>query len=161
MDDHVLQEPPAYEPDPSLTIVQLTTTYEAFGLIVDFLSRIKPFSEFEISNLCGVIRNQLKDSHHLVAMAGKEIVGYAGWLRTPTAEAEAWTEGRAILRPSYGPTADAAVLTVFAVTDTAAIPRLIRGARELNKGTRVFFKREFTASSPTPRKAVVLNFSQD
>jgi hypothetical protein len=145
----------------AISIIHLNRSFEAFGLVMDFLSRVEPFSTFEVETLANVIRMQLRDSFHLAAMQGNVMIGYAGWLRTTTAEANAWTEGRGILLARNGPEADAAALTVFAVTDPEATRRLITGARELNKGVRVFFKRELTASGTIPRKASVLNFQRN
>ncbi len=153
-------EPPASAGSP-ISIIHLNPSFEAFGLVLDFLSRVAPFSTFEVETLANVIRMQLRDSYHLAAMQGSVMIGYAGWLRTTTAEANAWTEGRGILIARHGPDADAAALTVFAVTDPEATRRLIHGARELNKGVRVFFKRELTTSGTIPRKASVLNFQRD
>lgn len=142
-----------------LKIIRLANTFEAFGLVLDYLSRTPPFADFELGSFAGVIRAQLSYENHLAAMSGKLMVGYAGWLHTNAEYAEAWLRGDGILKSLDGRPHDCAALTVFVVSDARATPRLIRGARELNKGVRVYFKRDYDGSTRGPRKASVLNFS--
>lgn len=152
---------PSDRPDSgAIRIIQLGGTFEAFGMVVDYLSRTAPFSEFVLGTLADAIRHQLGAGHHFAAMSGTELVGYAGWLLTSDAIAQAWAESdRPLLRV---PTeqATAAALTTVAVTDPAATRRLLRGAREVNKGKRIYFKRGSEGRGRTPRKTSVLNFSK-
>jgi hypothetical protein len=144
--------------DDDLHTAFLSPSFEAFGLILDYLSLTTPFSGFELGNIAEVVRGQLGKRNHLVAMIGDRLVGYAGWMHTTIAIAEEWTSMNGILRPVSG-AHDAAALTIFAVTDTRATPRLIRGARDLNKDVRVFFKRGYQGEARGPKKASVLNYS--
>ena len=140
-------------------VVGLAPSYEAFGMVLDFLAESDVFANFELAALARVVRRQLQDGHNLAGMRGTEIVGYAGWLHTNIATGEGWMEDRAILKPLYGEEVDAAALTVFATSDKSMTPRLIRGARELNKGKRVFFKRGYDGVVRPGRKNTVLNVS--
>lgn len=128
-------------------------------MVIDFLAESDVFSNFEIGTLSGVIRRQLKDGNNLAAICDNQIVGYAGWLHTNENTGEEWMENRAILRPLPAAEADAAALTVVAVSDPKATPRLMRGARELNKGKRVFFKRGYDGVVKQGRKNNVLNIN--
>jgi hypothetical protein len=140
-------------------IVHLSGSYEAFGMVMDYLSRSELYTGFELGNLSKAIRRQLRLGHHVAAVLGDQMVGYAGWLITSREIAEAWKEGKGVLKTDPNGKADAAALTIVAVTDPRATPGLIRRARQLNPGTRVYFKREYQdAALRGARKASVLNF---
>lgn len=144
-----------------IKIVQLNSSFDAFGAVMHFLSGISPFRSFELGLLSQVIRTQLHYGQHLAALNGENIIGYAGWLRTTSQEAANWVEGRSILTARFDGNADAAALTVFAVSQPTVTRRLIRGARALNPGAKVFFKRSPESSARRARKATVLNFSSN
>ena len=123
-------------------IAQLGGSYEAFGALIDFLSRIEPFARFDLGNFSRALRSQLVQGDHLAALAGQRIVGYVGWLPTRRDIAEPWMRDLGILTPVNKDAADAVVLTVVAATEKQTIAPLIRRARELNPARRVYFKRE-------------------
>jgi hypothetical protein len=140
-------------------IVHLIGSYEAFGMVMDYLSRSEPYTGFELGNLSKAIRRQLRLGHHVAAMLGDQMVGYAGWLTTSQEIAEAWKQGKGTLKADPNGNADAAALTIVAVTDARATPGLIRRARQLNPSIRVYFKREYRdVALRGARKASVLNF---
>lgn len=141
------------------TIVCLSASYEAFGMVMDFLAESDVFANFELGTLAGVVRRQLRDGNNLAGICNNQIVGYAGWLHTNESTGQEWMENRAILRPLKEAEADAAALTVVAVSDPKVTVRLMRGARELNKGKRVFFKRGYDGVVRPGRKSNVLNTS--
>jgi hypothetical protein len=148
------------EPQRDLTIVGLASTYEAFGLVMDFLARVQPFSDFQVGKFAAVIQQQLASGHNLAALdANQQMVGYAGWIHTSSVSAEQWMADNGPLQPLDGQTHDAAALTVVAATDSRATPRLMRGARSLNPGVRVYFKRGYDGEVRGPKKVSVLNFS--
>ena len=134
--------------------VQFNLTYEAFGLVLDFLSRTPPFGDYDLKTLSEAIRRQLHLGHHLVALRERSIVGYAGWLLTTEEVGEAWLEGRGRLAPVAPEYSNAAALTTVAVSDRAAVMPLVRGARDRNPNMRAFFKRDGEHGA---RKSVVLN----
>ena len=139
-----IQDAPVTED--STRIVQLNLTPEALGLVIDFVGRRTPFASFEAGVLIDALSHQLRDQHHLVALDGIKMVGYAGWLMTTTEIAESWIENRGQLRRRSGKDAEAAVLTIVASVDTSVTKRLIRGARHLNPGRRAYFKRDTDAT---------------
>jgi hypothetical protein len=142
-----------------LEIIAMNATYEAFGMVMDFLSGAPPFNKFDLAYIAELIRAQLQLGHHLGAVTGqREMVGYAGWIHTSEANAELWMRDMGVLRPVETGRHDAAALTIVAVTDSRATPRLLRGARALNPGVRVFFKRSYDDALRPPKKASVLNF---
>lgn len=145
------------ETDKTGTVVSLAPTFEAYGMVMDFLAESDVFGNFELTSIAGVIRTQLRDGHNLAGIQDNHVVGYAGWLHTTVETGTEWMEGRAILKPLYDESIDAAALTIFATSDAKMTPRLIRGARTLNKGKRVFFKRGYDGVVRPGRKNTVLN----
>jgi len=145
--------------DEPLEIIQMNPSYEAFGMTLDFLSRSLPFGKFELAHISELIRDQLRLSHHLAALnSGREMVGYAGWIHTSAPAAEIWMRDMGPLRSVQSGSHDAAALTVVSVADTRATLRLMRGARNLNPGIRVFFKRTYDETLRAAKKSSVLNF---
>ncbi|MEL7179824.1 MAG: hypothetical protein AAFN63_08335 [Pseudomonadota bacterium] len=139
------------------TVVCLAPTFESYGMVMDFMAESDVFGNFELNAIAGVIRTQLRDGHNLAGIQDNNVVGYAGWLHTTVETGSEWMDGRAILKPLYDDSTDAAALTIFATSDPKMTPRLIRGARELNKGKRVFFKRGYDGVVRPGRKNTVLN----
>ncbi len=139
-----------------LRIVQLNSTYEAFGMVMDYLCRIQPFAGFEAKALGDAIIQQLRDSHHLVALRDRRVVGYAGWLMTTPEIAQSWLSGSGKLSSRKGPEACAAPLTIVTAPERATVTSLSRRARDINpKGTPVFFKRGGQNTGRTAKKATV------
>lgn len=134
----------------------MPATLESFGVAVDFLSGFEPFSTTNLGVFARAVRRQILRREHVVAFDGEKIIGYAGWLPTTIAAAEAWVKDGADLRP-VDEFADAAALTTVAVADTKVTLGLMRAARELNPGIRVFFKRSYADPDRAPRKAAVQN----
>ena len=138
-------------------ILQLHGSFEAFGVVFDYLSRTDPFTRFEVGHFSSIIRQQLKTAHHLVAMDGKTIVGYVGWILTTKEIGDLWQKANGKLTPVAEGKANSAALTVVASRDRSILFRLIRGARTLNPGKRVYFKREYDNEGKSTRKSSVAN----
>jgi cytochrome P450 len=134
----------------------MPATLESFGVAVDFLSRFEPFASTGLGVFARAVRRQILNQEHVIAFDGENIVGYAGWLPTSTADAEAWVKDGGELRPVERG-ADAAALTTVAVSDPKVTLGLMRAARERNPGIRVVFKRSYTDETRKPRKAAVQN----
>ncbi len=140
-------------PARDVKILQFNATYEGFGRVMDYVGRRMPFAGFESGVLVEAIYQQLKHSHHLVAMRGDKVIGYAGWMLTSIELAEGWLEGKASLVRKHGDEATAAALTIVASEDRAAITKLMRGARRLNPGKRAYFKRGADAVKPVRKRS--------
>jgi len=138
-------------------ILQLHGSFEAFGVVFDYLSRTDPFTRFQVGHFASIIRQQLKMGHHLVAMDGKTVAGYVGWILTSKEIGDRWQKDLGKLTPVAEGKADSAALTVVASRDRSMLLRLIRGARTLNPGKRVYFKREYDDAGKSTRKASVGN----
>lgn len=135
-----------------LQIVQFNATFEGFGMVMDYLCRTAPFSEFTSKTLADALHLQLKSGHHLVALRGGVVAGYAGWLMTSRAIAEAWVIDQGKLTAHHD--ADAAALTIVAAGERAVVTRLIRGARDLNPGMRAYFKRGGEGGRPAVKRSL-------
>jgi len=131
---------------------------ESFGVAVDFLARFEPFTRDRVGPFVRAVRRQILRQHHLFAFDGERIVGYAGWLPTTRAAAEAWLRNGGELRPA-DENAEAVALTIVAVDDPAATLGLMREARRINPGLRVFFKRDYADGARTSRKSAVQNMT--
>ena len=140
-------------------ILQLHASFEAFGVVFDYLSKIDPFSRFQTGHFASIIRMQLKRGHHLVAMDGRDAVGYVGWLLTTRELGDLWQNDQGPLKAVGSEASDAAALTVVAARDNAVLKRLIRGARSLNPGKRVYFKRQYSGEGRLTKKSAVKNMT--
>lgn len=134
----------------------MPATLESFGVAVDFLSRFEPFSSTDLGLFVRAVRRQILKHEHVVAFDGEKIVGYAGWLPTTVAAADAWVKNGGDLHPADR-AAEAAALTTVAVDNPKVTLGLMRAARDRNPGIRVFFKRSYVDPSRESRKATVLN----
>src|SRR5262249_55499654 len=80
-----------------------------------------------------------------------------GWLLTSKEIGECWAREQAPLKAVPENLADAAALTLVRADETKVLRRLIRAARQLNPGRRVFFLREYADGVKRARQASVLN----
>lgn len=134
----------------------MPASLESFGAAVDFLFRREPFVSDEVGPFIRAVRRQILHREYIMCFTGDTLVGYAGWLPTTRAAADAWLENADDLRPAdHG--ADAVALTIVAVDDPKVTLGLMRAARELNPGLRVFFKRSYADTTRGSRKSAVMN----
>lgn len=145
-------EPAADQP---FRVETLNPTYDAYGMVLELLSRNPPFADFRLSQISDTIRAQLKGRRHAAALTpDNELVGFAGWSYTLAASAELWVEDRGplkILEKGY----DALAMTVVVSTIPAATTAMIRHSRTLNPGLRGYFKRSYDGQLREPRKQSV------
>ena len=134
-------------------LMLLRHSYEAFGMVIDLLSRNLPFAKFEVGDLGAAVRLQLQLEHHVGAISEGKLVGYLGWLATSQTVAEAWVAGEGPLTTDSS--GNSVALTMVVGTHSKVIRALISNARQRNVGKRVYFKR--ASSQGTERKTSVLN----
>ena len=152
--------PGAPLPTGAVQITRLRRSFENFGMLVDFLAGLDPFTRYDLGNFCRALQHQLNHGNHVAAVSATRIVGYCGWLPTTAAIASAWMEERGQLLPAEKDAADAVALTVVACSDRKILAHLIRRARNLNPGRRVYFRRQYADQKRTPRKSSVRNAAQ-
>lgn len=139
-----------------MKIIRLTSTLEAFGLTVDFLAQHPPFSDYSAKSLTSIIKLQLSEQQSLLATDDHQVFGYLGWLITEKQDALEWQNSNIALVNNKDALDPVAVLNIVVSNDRQATRRLIRGARELNRGVRVYFKREYP--DKRAKKSSVHNF---
>ena len=128
---------------------------ETLGLVLAYLAQHEPFSQFRASSLVEAVQYQLTTRNHLCLIERERLVGYCGWLPTDQRTGAAWMQGKAKLTPIIEADADAVALTVFACDEARHTLPLIRQARTLNQGKRVFFRRD--KQGRPSKRATVLN----
>jgi hypothetical protein len=138
-------------------VCRLKPTAETFGAVIDFLTRVKPFSEFRAGVLAGAVRQQLQRQHHVCAMRGPTLIGYCGWMLFAEEMGERWLREQTPFAPVPDDRANAGALTIVRADDPKVLRRLIRATRELNPGRRVFLRREYSEGSRAVRQTTVLN----
>jgi hypothetical protein len=136
-------------------------SFEAVGILIDFLSRKAPFDQFRAGPLVTALKYQIVNSHHVSAFRGEALIGYAGWLQITSAHGELWLQDKVDLKPVSLDRADAVALTIVRVDEPAAVRPLIRACRILEPGKRVFFKRDYAETTPATRRNTVMNVSSD
>jgi hypothetical protein len=134
-------------------------SFEAVGIVVDFLSREAPFDRFGAGPLVTALKYQIVNGHHVSAFRGEALIGYCGWLRINHADGELWLADKADLTPLAGDRADAVALTIVRVDEPAAVRPLIRACRILEPRKRVFFKRDYAQATHAARRNTVMNIS--
>lgn len=134
--------------------VRLANSFEAFGMVLDLLSRQMPFRDFDLAQVAAAVRLQLKHRHHVAAMRGRTLVGYVGWMATRSDIGAGWLAGTEVLTPVDERAADALAVTIVVALEPRLALSLIREARKLNIGRRAYFKR---GDGESARKATVLN----
>lgn len=146
-------------PDPvPYQLRQFKPSFEAVGILVDFLSRKPPFDRFQAGALVTTLKYQVTHGFHVSAFRGETLVGYCGWLRIMANEGDRWVQERGDLRPAPSDRADAVALDIVRVDEPGAVRPLIRACRRLEAGKRVFFKRDyFGVTHHVSRRNTVMN----
>ncbi|MDF1775316.1 MAG: hypothetical protein P1V13_04760 [Rhizobiaceae bacterium] len=142
----------------TITVTTLKASHASLGVILSYLSKREPFSSYSVGALAGAIRLQLETGNHLVALKNEMVVGYAGWMHVTTENAENWLNGDAQLVQTSATQTQAAALTIVVADLKQATPMLIRGARDLNQGVRVVFRRGYETTGKVAKKQSVLNY---
>jgi hypothetical protein len=123
-----------------LTFTNLPYSPVSLGLLVEFVSRFRPFDDFEFGMMVQSLRYQLDTGNHIVMGLDDRIVGYLGWIKTTRAVADAWLDQDGPLHAVLHDL-DAIAVTVLAVEESGDILPLIRRAKQLNPGYSVYWKR--------------------
>lgn len=140
-------------------VCKFVANAEAFGAVIDFLSRVKPFSEHRVGMLVSAVRDQLRLQHHVCAVRGNNLIGYCGWVLITQELGERWLREQVSLAPVPDDRADAATLTIVCANEPKVLRRLIRACRDLNPGKRVFFRRDYSEGRKAARQTAVLNYT--
>ncbi len=133
----------------------LVASMETLGLVLTFLTRSKPFSEFPAATLVAAVQHQLSERNHLCLISDGRLAGYLGWVPVTHRIAQTWMENQGPLDIAPRQHAEALALTILSSLSTKGTRALIAAARNLNPGRRIYFRRE--NQDGVVRKANVLN----
>lgn len=140
---------------PNSRPLQFKPTMEALGIVLSFICREPPYSEFGAAKIIKAIQHQLTTGCHVCLVEGERLVAYAGWLPIDAEDGERWLLGKASLRPVPSSTTDAVALTIVSATSAGEAKRLMRACRNMAPQRKIYFKRDY-AGGPT-RKSKVVN----
>ena len=138
-------------------VCQLKPNAETLGALIDFLARVKPFSEFRAGALVSAAKDQLLRQHHVCAMRGTTLIGYCGWILFTKEMGERWLRDQTPFEPIPDERANAGALTIVCASDPKVVRRLIRATCELNPGKRVFLRREYSEGHRHVKQTSLLN----
>jgi hypothetical protein len=139
-------------------ILQLPSSFDALGAVLDFLAVDKVFGAMPSSELVMLVKHQLARKCQICALRGKVMVGYCGWVLMTKETGDRWFRGEV---GQYGlPTAppdraDAAALTIVRILEPNLVLPLMRECRRLNPGVRVYIRREYGDSKKPRRQSYV------
>jgi hypothetical protein len=133
---------------------RFTQSYEALGIVAEFVTRERPFDEYRAGKLMTALKHQIAHGHHVCVFRGETLVGYCGWLPITEDLGKLWVAGKAELVPVPPEQANAVALSVFRVEDTKAMRHLTRASRKLiGAGKRVYYLgRVFSPGGRLPRR---------
>ena len=118
-------------------------SYDAFGMVLDLLSRHPPFADSPLEHLAKTVRKQLRLGRNVAALSPQDdLVAYAGWVPALRASAELWVEGRGPLE-ILEQGSDALAMTIVVSTQPTVTTAMLRRARELNPDMHWYFKRAY------------------
>src|ERR1700716_756214 len=152
---------PALDESGRYQIRRFNPSFEAVGILVDFLSRKAPFDQFRAGPLVTALKYQVANGHHVSAFRGETLIGYCGWLLIASPHGDRCLQDKADLTPVPPDRADAIALAIVRVDEPAAVRPLIRACRILEPGKRVFFKRDYVDGAHATRRNTVMNVPSD
>jgi hypothetical protein len=135
----------------------LPPSYTSLGVLIDFLCRKPPYTNFDFGNFTRALRRQIANGDHVCAIKGSRLVGYCGWLGTTDMIAESWLRGEGRLTGVASRASNALAITVVAVEDPELMLPLARQVRTRNPNQRMYFKRTYADPRRRERKASVFN----
>ena len=139
-------------------LVRLRAGPEAFGMVLDLLSRTAPFRYYDLDQVAAAIRMQLQQQCHVAALQDGQLIGYMGWMLTSEAIARLWATDAGPLKPVPQAEADAVCVTILASPNSRVLRKLVGLGRTQYATVPVFFKRQ---SGDRTRKVAVtsMNFA--
>lgn len=136
---------------------RFTPSYEALGIVLDFLVRRPPYDGFGAGKLVAALKHQIAHGYHICAFRDEMLIGYSGWLPITEDLGRLWLDGKAELEPVPPERSNAAALTIVCADDPAIVRSLIRATRKYRPGERVFFRRDYSGRAQSTRRHSVRN----
>jgi hemolysin-activating ACP:hemolysin acyltransferase len=115
----------------------------ALGAACHLLARLEPYAGYGFGPVTRTLAAQIKRGHYLFVRRERTTLAYAGWALCRDDVAERWISGDGA--PDFAACVEgpAVVLVVVASVEATATRRLIRAARELAPGRRIYFRRAY------------------
>jgi hypothetical protein len=85
---------------PGFHLRRFKPSFEAVGVVADFVSRVPPFEGYGAGTLITALKYQILNGCHVAGFDGETLIGYCGWLQITKAEGEDWMQGSGELRPA-------------------------------------------------------------
>jgi hypothetical protein len=143
----------------NLSLRRFKPSFEAVGIVADYVSRVSPFDTFAAGPLLTTLKYQILNGYHVAGFRDETLIGYCGWLQVARREAELWLKEQGELKPAQPERADAVALHIVRIDHPGAVLPLIRACRKSEPGKRVFFKRDYMGQAGATRRSSVMNVS--
>jgi len=143
----------------NLNLRRFKPSFEAVGIVADYISRVSPFNAFAAGTLLTAVKYQILNGYHVAGFSDETLIGYCGWLQVARREAELWLKERGELKPARPEDADAVALHIVRIDHPGAVLPLIRACRKSEPKKQVFFRRDYMARSNATRRSSVMNIS--
>ena len=150
------QQPPSKTEEPR--ILQLPSSFDALGAVLDFLAVEKVFGAMPSNQLVVQVKHQLARKCQICALRGKAMIAYCGWVLITKETGDKWFRdelanfGLPVASPDR---ADAAALTIVRILEPNLVLPLMRECRTLYPGKRVYIRREYGDRSKSRRQSLV------
>src|SRR5438128_7179769 len=105
----------------NLELRRFKLSFEAVGIVADYVSRVSPFDAFAAGPLLTAVKYQILNGYHVAGFSGETLIGYCGWLQVARREAELWLEDRGELKPARPEDADAVALHIVRIDHPGAV----------------------------------------
>jgi hypothetical protein len=138
--------------------LQLPSSFDALGAVLDFLAVDKVFGAMPSSQLVMLVKHQLARKCQICALRGKVMVSYCGWVLITKETGDKWFRGEV---GQYGlpvappDRADAAALTIVRILEPNLVLPLMRECRKRHPGVRVYIRREYGQREKPARQSNV------
>jgi hypothetical protein len=136
-------------------------SYEALGIVVDFLAQRPPYDAFRAARLVEAVKHQIGSGCNVCVVRGEAMIGYSGWLPITEELGRLWLQDKAELVPVPPEQSNAAALTIVCADDPSVVRALIRATRRYRPGQRVFFRRDYAGKARPAKRQTVVNVSSD
>jgi hypothetical protein len=139
-------------------ILQLPSSFDALGAVLDFLAVDKVFGAMPSNQLVVQVKHQLARKCQICALREKVMVAYCGWVLITEETGDKWFRdelanfGLPVAAPDR---ADAAALTIVRILEPNLVLPLMRKCRTLYPGKRVYIRREYGDETKSRRQSNV------
>ena len=140
-------------PEDERLVLEAGTLHDiVISAVLRKLAEHPPFRTYSLAVMVHALLDQLRHGASLLGMRGGRLVCYAGWLRVPRPQAEAWLAGDGAMPTPDWTGGQAAIVTVVVADDPRDLPALLRGISAACEGMPVYRMRIFGDGRPDHRR---------